>query len=90
MINQHLIRKMENNYPALLFTDSDARGIVYVTSAEDNRLGIVISSETKVENIVMLYPSQAKALADELEGMLMFIGRGKNTKRKRKKNAQGI
>jgi hypothetical protein len=77
---------MEFNHPTVLFTDSEARGIEYATSAADSRIGIIVSSEDKIENIVFLTPTQAKAIANELGEMLTFIGRGNSWKRKRKKS----
>lgn len=72
-----LLYKLEQRNPGLLFTDSDGKGMAYVTSSEDNRIGVIIGENHQVAQMMFLTKKQAEVLARELPDMLMFVGRGR-------------
>ena len=75
-MNENAVWRMELRHPSLMFTDSNAKGICYVTCEDDDRIGIVNESKGR-KQILLISKKQAEVLLEELTEMLWFIGRGR-------------
>ena len=76
-MNEIALYRSEMKYPDLLFTPSEVKGLTYITEKGTDTLALMVDRRGKKPFITVLSEKQAKALADELPDMLVFIGRGR-------------
>lgn len=76
-MNQTTLDRLEKKNPNMLFTPSDDGTIVYVTSKDDDRIGVVTIEGGQPTQKILLTHEQAYAICQELPEMTWMIGRGR-------------
>lgn len=77
IVNENILWRYEKKYPHMMFTESNDKSIAYVSSKEDDRIGIIIAKDLKVTQILLLTKEQAQAICEELPELTWMIGRGR-------------
>lgn len=69
------VLKLERHFSTLLFIESAAPGVCYVTAADDDRLGLIVDGRP-----VILTLKQAHTIAKEIREVgAIYTGRGRLT-----------
>lgn len=76
-MNEKILDEMEGKYPTLLFTQSEARGLTYITESGTDFIALMVDRRGDKPFVAVLAEKQAKALSRERSDMLVFIGRGR-------------
>ena len=72
---------MEQQFPEVLFTQSEEETMTYATSAYDDRFVIIMDKHGCIKKKISLTTEQVYALSKELPYILKLIGRGRRDRR---------
>lgn len=76
------VLKLEMHYSNLLFVESAAPNVCYVTAAGDDRIGLIVGGRR-----VILTQAEAHAIAKEIRAVgALYAGRGRLTENRGRKH----
>lgn len=76
------VMKLERRFSNLLFVESEAKNVCYVTAAGDDRIGLIVGGRP-----VVLTQDEARAIAKEIRAVgALYAGRGRLTDNRGRKH----